>query len=180
MSDLDRHIHAHYEAKTLPEDRVASLLAETPARRNRWLPAIATAVVLLIAFTFYTASRDRQTLAQRVFAEVAMNHAKGLSVEVASADYGDVQRGLARLGFDIRPDAATRESYQLVGGRYCSIQGRLAAQLKLTHRETGISHTLYVTRTTEALTGIADREVELDGAVIRLWTEGDRFFGMAR
>jgi len=66
----------------------------------------------------------------------------------------------------------------MLGGRYCSIQGRLAAQIKL-EDEAGRVLTLYQTRFSEAFEGISEQRCELDGIQVRIWREGGLLFGLA-
>ena len=116
---------------------------------------------------------------RRVLAEIAMNHRKQLDVEVAAEDFSAIAGALDRLNFTVRPPPALGEAFVPVGGRYCSIQGALAAQLKLRHRETGATHTLYAAALTPALANLAEKETVFDGVSIRLWNDGEVFFGLA-
>lgn len=179
MKKLDDQIREHYTAKSMSDDRVAEILASAagPVRTRRWIPAIAAAV-LIFAVSWMATHQEQQITAELVFDEIAMNHAKALDVEVSSNDYAMVQRGLDRIPFNIRPGQSMMSDYTLVGGRYCSIAGRLAAQLKLRHVDSEVVHTLYVTDLTPALSNVGNRTSTHD-IPIRLWAESDRFFGLA-
>ncbi|NIP30529.1 MAG: hypothetical protein GTO02_11210, partial [Candidatus Dadabacteria bacterium] len=53
-----------------------------------------------------------------------MNHNKKLSVEVVSKDYSELSLMLKKLDFAlVKPDSQFTKNYELLGGRYCSIQG---------------------------------------------------------
>ena len=181
MTDLDDQIRQHYAGKQLTPSRLAAIAQNSGQSKPRWTwgPVFATAAVLLIGFAIYTTSHDRLAMTHQVLEEIAMNHAKGLDVEVASADFGVVQSALERIGFDLRPGEQTQRDFQLIGGRYCSIRGQLAAQLKMRSIETGLSHTLYVTRLNEPLASIQQGVKEWEDVKIRLWQADGRFFGMA-
>jgi len=138
------------------------------------------AAVLLIAFVGIHTHLEREGLTARVVAEIAMNHRKDLGVEIASDQFQVVQEKLDKLDFPILP--ARQElirNYALVGGRYCSIQGALAAQLKIRDRISGELLTLYVTPLTGELEGIGELAEEVDGVHVRMWRENGRFFGLA-
>jgi hypothetical protein len=66
----------------------------------------------------------------------------------------------------------------LVGGRYCSIQDRPAAQIRL-HDSRGEVFTLYETRDDAGLSGIADTELVVDGSIVHLWRGDGLFFALA-
>ena len=66
----------------------------------------------------------------------------------------------------------------MLGGRYCSIQGRLAAQIKL-EDEHGSVLTLFQTNFDERFDGLTEVQRELDGIRIRVWREGDLLFALA-
>jgi anti-sigma factor RsiW len=120
-------------------------------------------------------------MTERVLAEISMNHHKRLEVEVASDQYQVVQAGLGQLDFPILPTRKELlKNYALVGGRYCSVQGGLAAQLKVRDRVSGELLTLYVTHLTDELERIDPLDANFDGVHIRLWQENGRFFALAR
>ena len=184
MPDLDELIRRHYAARSLPPRRVEAILARARPRRaadpNIWrLRMAAVAAGMLLCFgLFHVWMRDRDA-AERVLAEIAMNHRKQLDVEVAAEDFSAVVAALDRLDFTARPPLGLGDAFVPVGGRYCSIQGALAAQLKLRHRETGAAHTLYAAPLTPELAGLAGTEAAVDGLPIRLWSDGEVFFGLA-
>ena len=169
MPDLDESIRRHYAAQSLPPRRAAD-----PKVWRLRMAAVAAGMLLCFGL-FHVWMRDRDA-AERVLAEIAMNHRKQLDVEVAAEDFSAVVAALDRLDFAIRPPPGLDAAFVPVGGRYCSIQGAPAAQLKLRHRETGAAHTLYAAPLTPQLAGT---EAAVDGLPIRLWSDGEVFFGLA-
>ncbi len=184
MKDFDETIHKFYSGKSLSPDSVSAILSKSSTLRKsllrRYYTLAAVAAVLLIVFIGLHQQLNRATMAHGVLAEVAMNHLKGLNVEVASNQYEVVREKLDRLDFPILPGRKELiESYTLLGGRYCSIHGGLAAQLKLRDKNTGQLLTLYVTKLTKKLGGLTPLDAERDGVPIRLWQENGRFFALA-
>ena len=119
--------------------------------------------------------------ADAVLAEIAYNHQKTVVLDVASPSYDVVQAGLPRLDFSVLSSkAAFLRNYALVGGRYCSLQGELAAQLRMTDRVNGDTLTVYVCKLAPALSGLAPLEQAHGGVEIRLWEDGGRIFALAR
>lgn len=181
MKRIEQVVQAHYADKKLPAERVEALLQQGSGRhklrRRIWTMAVAAALV--VACMGLYGHLQQEALSERVIAEVAMNHRKNLAVEVASGRYEAVQQQLDRLEFSILPAAAELgPTYALVGGRYCSIQGQLAAQLKVRDEGIGQIRTLYVASMNSALAEIVPREEILDGMQIRLWSANGRFFAL--
>ena len=181
MKRIDEQIGVHYREKHLGDERVNQILGAGKAGVNRGTirTAVATAAILIVGFGLYARYESWQSVTHRVLQEITMNHEKGLDIEVASADYRDLQSRLDRIDFDISPGKEIRGSFELIGGRYCSIQGELAAQLKVKHTASGIIHTLYVTRLTAGLSEISEQTSALTGTPIRVWKDGARLFGLA-
>ena len=183
MRELDSLIKAHYRRQRLTEDRVEAILERAkPGRASErvwYLRVAALAAVLVAGFVFTHLHLIERDLTTRVLAEIAMNHNKRLAVEVAAADYDELQAAMDRLDFPIRPPAELRADYELIGGRYCSIHGKLAAQVKLRARDTGRLLTLYVTGLTPELANISRQDTVHDDVRIKMWSEGGVFFGLA-
>lgn len=183
MKELDSLIKAHYERERLTDDRVDAILERAkPGRASEriwYLRVAALAAVLVAGFVFTHVQITEADLTTRVLAEIAMNHNKRLAVEVAAVDYDALQTAMDRLDFPIQPPAELRADYELLGARYCSIHGNLAAQVKLRARDTGRLLTLYATGLTPELANISRQETVHDGVRIKMWSEGDVFFGLA-
>ena len=140
MSRFDQHIKQYYERQKLDNAKVEAILAQTgrPRRRWRYYYRTAAAAVLLVAAVGLQNHLDNTALKTRVLDEVAMNHQEQLDVEFAADHYLEMQHRLDRLDFSIVPkSSALTRNYRLVGGRYCSIQGELAAQLKVEDKISG-------------------------------------------
>lgn len=178
MDQLDRSLKQHYESQQLDPKKMDRILRQGRPRR-RWAGYLGLAVAACLAFAVAHQQLQRRATVESLLAEIAMNHAKGLAVEVAGADYSQVQAGLERLDFPLQPAPRLQDEYALLGGRYCSIQGGLAAQLKVRQRATGLVRTLYVTRLTPQLEGLLPLDGRHEGVPIRLWAEEGRVFALA-
>ena len=185
QSSLEAALRRHYRGKSLPAARIDEILdagALATSRRSSvyyWFTAVAAAFV--VGFVgVHTAMQHSRT--QAVYREIAMNHRKQLAVEVAAPRYEQVQSGLPRLDFSVTPNpgASAVTDHVLIGGRYCSILGGLAAQLKLEDRASGEPLTLYVTPLTDGLADMAPSQAVVDGVAISTWREDARFFALAR
>jgi anti-sigma factor RsiW len=183
MKDLDTLINEYYRSQTLSDERIDAILAQTTQPqskpRRRWLQLAAAAVVLLVSLTALHLYLSARSMTERVLTEIAMNHRQRLAMEVVTSDYAAVQNALNRLDFPLRPPASIGAGYELLGGRYCSIQGELAAQLKVRDQATGELRTLFATPLTSGLAGIAPLQTRHDRTEIRLWREQGIFYALA-
>ena len=84
---------------------------------------------------------------------------------------------MKRLPFAVRgPDRLPREGFRLVGARYCSLLGEPAAQMRLRGPD-GAEATLYEIANWPF--AVADGRMQIGEVAVRVWREGDRFFGWA-
>jgi hypothetical protein len=185
MKTLEEQVREYYEAQALPAERVQSIVqlchAVKPARNVAWAVGAAAAVAL-IALTLFVLNRPvRGDLTQSVMAEIAKNHSKHIASEVVSDRYEEVQATLSRLDFSVMPASEfLRRDFQLVGGRYCSVQSEFAAQLQLRETASGEECTLYVAPMTPVLRQVRTDTRVVDGVRVQVWTEDGRLFGLAR
>ncbi|MFP6874704.1 MAG: hypothetical protein VCA55_14475 [Verrucomicrobiales bacterium] len=179
MNSIDTQIKKYYQEQTLPEENLQSMQSPEHFSRPRrwpWLVPLAAAAVLLLAIF----PRETSSLPQAVVAEIAKNHNAQLAMEIRSSDYQEVAAQLDRIAFPlIPPSGEFSRQFTLIGGRYCSIQTELAAQLRVRENTTGEIHTLYITPLTDGFSALKETTQTLNGVKVRLWTEGDRFFGLA-
>ena len=173
---LRRQLAAHYKNKSLSAGKLEELTAMT--RRTRMsrgrLGLLAASLAVAVGAVLLVPTDGKRTLA--VAEEIALNHTKDLTAEFVSASYAELGRKMSKLDFDtIEPRRLRDQSFTVSGARYCSLQGRIAAQVKLTDAD-GRTHTLYEVR---ALAGVEEMEVLRDGLRIVLWREGDLLLGLA-
>jgi hypothetical protein len=185
MKTLEQQVRGYYGSQSLPDERVQSIVqlgrAVAPSNRLAWALGAAAAFAVLAAVALVLTRPPRADLTQIVLAEIAKNHAKHLAPEVASDRYEEVQAKLSRLEFSARPAAEfLLRDFQLLGGRYCSVQSEFAAQLKLRENVSGAICTLYVVPQTPTLQQVkADTRV-VNGVRVQVWSEDGRLFGLAR
>ena len=179
MNPIDTQIKEYYQKQTLPEENLQAMQPpEDTPRSSQWpwlLPLAAAAVALLAIFLWNPSS-----LPQAVATEIAKNHNAQMAMEIRSSDYGEVAAALDQIQFPLMPpDEKFRQRYTLVGGRYCSIQNKRAAQLRVRENATGQMHTLYITKLTDELRALPETTRTIDGVQVRLWNDGKCLFGLA-
>ena len=200
---MDDHLRRYYgsrqlDATTLERLKHLALLetrAEAPespgsgytgrrriASRVAGVAAAAAALILLpLVFPGLRGAgvEGPEALAGSILREIALNHSKNLTVEFSADGYPGLREQMGKLDFSLRPPRRlSGGGFQMLGGRYCSIQGRLAAQIKL-EDEAGRVLTLYQTDFSEDFEGLSEQRRELDGIQIRIWREGGLLFGLA-
>ncbi|MCR9143748.1 MAG: hypothetical protein NXI24_15985 [bacterium] len=200
-----RRVRNYYQDQALPTARVRAMLADAPARGLnaggvwRTLATAAAGLVLGLGIVFGYGEFQQHRLHARIAQEIAGNHVKRMPAEFDSDDWQELAARLERLEFNL-VDARDQlpANFALLGARYCTLQGRLAAQLQLRHASRG-DQTLYVAPAGEELLKIpADaivRSVSLPvkasgefGAAgasganlvrVRIWRAGGLVFGLA-
>lgn len=153
--NLKKVMRDHLEKKSLSEGQLDSLLKiqtvviEQKTNKNkgqyRWF-AIAAVLLTIFANGVYFSSLENVELKQRIGSEVAKNHLNLKPLEIQSSSLQEIRGFLTQLGFSpIESRLLSGGTKRLIGGRYCSIQGVRAAQLRLKDGETGQIQSLYQT-----------------------------------
>ena len=190
---LKQAVIDHLEQRRLSEDQLDRLYAvqqefsgQDGSRTNStWkLAAVLFAAVLL----WISIPRAPIDLAERIANEAALNHLKKRPLEVYGVDLADVRPYFDELDFRlIETRMLAASDGQLLGGRYCSVQGEPAAQLEM-HDASGRSQSLYQApylaarfgRLPMIAKGKAPREIYTRGVHTSLWVEKGLLFVLAR
>jgi len=118
---------------------------------------------------------------EQIAKEIAYNHSKQMMLEISSSDLNSVAAYLSELDFTLITSPRVEQmALQLVGGRYCSIQGKLAAQLRIEDKTSKIAHTYYQAIIPDNLDLTATTySTWIKGTHVELWVEGDLLLGLA-
>jgi hypothetical protein len=120
---------------------------EDDGRKNIFkVRAITAVLVLSIALgIFWSFGVDNKTnVSQLIAEEVSYNHLKMKPMEVSSNSLNDVRGYFSKLEFSLAPSQfVANQNLKLIGGRYCSIQGETAAQLRMQDEATGRIQIIY-------------------------------------
>ena len=186
MNKLDDQIRDYYQKQKLDGHRADAILDAgrqfSKVRRMRGMSLFALTAAAVIALAAYFAiPSDYRSINEIVSNEVATNHLKQLEPEILTSDYQELQAAFAKLDFSIIPAKKfLLDNFVLVGGRYCTLCGEIAAQLRLVNKTTGEPCLLYISKLDELLTNIRDDTSVIDGIHVQMWKSGDRFFAMSR
>lgn len=185
MKNLDQELKNFYRNQRLAPHRIKAIQAAAQRtgrtrRRVAYLIPLAAVVLLAVGIGSWLKVGMYGSLTQRVVAEIVHNHRQQGALLVESGQYGIVQAALNELDFPIRPRRdELLQAFALIGGKYCTITGSQAAQLKLNHRDNGIIHTLYVVPMTDDLEGIEPGVYETDSVQVELWSDQPLLYGLA-
>ncbi|MFT7110287.1 MAG: hypothetical protein ACI843_001955 [Psychrobacter glaciei] len=149
LKDVAKNLFNEFE---LDDKKINELLAlENTISKNRFSVSIITRVVALFAvvvfITIFSVNQNslykKENMVNLIVAEVVNNHRYLKPLEVTSNQLNDVSKYFNQLSFS--PYASKYENVvsvlknSLIGGRYCSIQGNTAAQLRMQSSEGSIS-----------------------------------------
>jgi hypothetical protein len=132
LQDLTKIIsakHENHKRKSLVKTRV-----------------IAVVLVLSVALgMFWGLGVNHQAdVSQLIAEEVSYNHLKMKPMEVSSTSLNEVRAYFSKLDFSLsQSQFVANNNLQLIGGRYCSIQGETAAQLRMQDKVTGNIQIVY-------------------------------------
>jgi anti-sigma factor RsiW len=173
--------------------RSAGISQRQAARRPPRIVAIAAVILVSIAVGWLggTVFDARQTdrLLNDIATEVIANHLKLKPLDVRGSDLANVLAYFDRL--DFQPLGSSRIAAgpgdSLEGGRYCSVQGIAAAQLRVSHGDGALSTWYVASLPPEQMVRIPDptrgdppAEVLLKGVRVSLWQEHGLLYVEAR
>jgi asparagine synthetase B (glutamine-hydrolysing) len=179
MSDLKNQIKDHYSKINLSENQLARLGAINKQRnfhfntqKLSW--GICAMASLLLALTFmYTPKSD---MLKKIAKEVIYNHKKNLPPEFLVSQMIELNSRLVKLDFKVL-NSKKMTLATVLGGRYCSIQGQVAAQIKV--KENGQASTLYQSNFLDVDKEKLPYEIISDGVKVTIWVERNILFAKA-
>ncbi|MCL1147783.1 hypothetical protein AB4298_07230 [Shewanella sp. 10N.261.52.F9] len=128
----------------------------------------------------------RQTMDWKIAEEVAKNHIKMKPLEVQTQRLSDLRDYFIQLDFKLVSSRLITNNSQMLGGRYCSIQGLTAAQIRFVEQDKAI--TLYEVQYDQSLYGklpmieAGDKPIEhiVRGVLVSIWVEKGLLMASAR
>lgn len=153
---LKQQLQNHLNQLHLDNNQFAELeklMANGNQKNNKvpsraWVPMAAAGMFLFAVITAFMALQFSQdnllTMPQQIAEEVVSNHLKLKPLEVKTGSINAVRGYFTKLDFmPVESSLQALDNLQLIGGRYCSLQGITAAQLRMKQGEN--LQTLYET-----------------------------------
>lgn len=121
---------------------------QTRHKRNRqwWyrMAGVAAVVALMMGLLLPNLIKTPDSLITEIAAEVVKNHLHRKPLEVKTSQLDDIRGYFTRLDFvPVRSNYLDSKRLSLMGGRYCSLQGVTAAQLRFESSGNDGVNTLY-------------------------------------
>ena len=193
--ELDNEVKKYFSAQMLSDDALASILKQGEAEKAKgessarnwwytWIP-VAAAAAIVLAFTFQAGQTTPPSeFTYEVAGQIAMRHERQAPMDVQSTSFEGVQEGLNRLGFSVTPEAKARllSAYEVIGARYCRLEGQAGAHMRVKNRVTGAICTLYVATLKGSLKNLEDTDhhLELEAHEVDMWEENGRLFALVK
>ena len=188
--EIDKTVRDFYLNQKLPAEKVQMILDQGEAQPRSsgrtwwhyWVPvAAAAAIVMAISFQMGR-SYDDEEFYFDVAGEIAMRHNGYKDFDVQTASFEGAQEGLKELAFSVTPLVKQKllSAYEVIGARYCQLQGQQAAHLQVKNRKTGTLCTLYIASLKGPLSSLKslDREIDLEANHVDIWEDSDRLFAL--
>ncbi|MEM9157598.1 MAG: hypothetical protein AAGB46_01010 [Verrucomicrobiota bacterium] len=192
---LDDEVKKYFEAQQLSGDMVAKILKQGLEEKEKgassarkwwltWVP-VAAAAAIVMAFAFQLGqSHDQDDYTYDVAGQIAMRHESTAPLDVESASYEGVQEGLNKLGFSVTPEkkGSLLAAYEVIGARYCRLEGQSGAHMRVKNRVTGAICTLYVASLKGSLKDLegSDAHLDLEAHEVDMWEDGGRLFALVK
>lgn len=182
MKEIDNKIKAYYESKSLSKEQIKKIVSkENVSQNSQWksfLKMAAIFCVCLFCFFLYQNNFSKHNKLMKKYAkEVAFNHQKSLKSDILSGNTDVLNKKMNKLDFEIHMPSNLENKYKLLGGRYCSIDQRIAAQLRLKDKASNNVATLYV------LDKLKNENLKesffMDSIHIKIWNEKHNLFVLA-
>ena len=140
---------------------------------------------MLIAVSFWGVGNFDQNrflknnLTQLVAQEITLNHNKLLNLDFNETNVLTLSSLMQKLDFQlVESGHISLRGLDVVGARYCSIQGNIAAQIRMKN-EAGKLFTLYQTKLTHLLEESPEDDQTVGQVNVKQWQENGLFFGLA-
>lgn len=189
MSEIDERLRDHYRTLelssadmqeiTCSEGKRGTARERFPARKSRTFAWAAAALLLLSVSVGVHEYGTHSERTNRTLNEAAMNHSTRLELEFTGNTLVQIDEHMSQLPFKVRLPAEFGRQYNVVGARYCTINGELAAHVKFIDPESDKQISLFMTRSVDELKRVNVAKEQVAGVSVSLWNESGLFYAMA-
>lgn len=192
---LKQSVRDHLDSYSLSEDQLNKI--ETLAGQNKPVQkhrvsigpfAMASAVVMFLLVFFLTPYLQNQSgIQEKIAMEVVANHIKLKPLEIKTSSIKVIRNYFKKLDFvPVRSQLVSQLGLELIGGRYCSLQGNVAAQLRVRKSGTDSVQTLYQTEYRKDVfenmpkleEGDNPVDIHVKGVKVTIWVEKGLLFAL--
>lgn len=130
---------------------------------------------MLVGFLAGRAPTPSQQL-ERIAEEAVHNHVLHMPLEVMASRVSETRDYFHRLKFEVAEPARIVSAADFLGGRYCSLQGAAAAQLRYGGEHDVDYVTLYQVPADPKAVGLLPMTRELNGREVDMWEDGELLY----
>jgi hypothetical protein len=143
---------------------------------------VAVLTCLVIAALFWRQPWNGDLDIPTLAAELARHHNQRVHMEIESGSLAEIRAYLERLDFPLIESSRYPDGeWEPAGGRYCSLKGNPAAQLRLRNRNTERTLTFYQLLVPRSMAGFEGAfEGYEQGVKVEIWTERGLLLAVAR
>lgn len=148
-------------------------------RRLFPLSAVASLLSILLIGGFYFQGKQSLHSAHLILQEASINHKSKLQLEFTSQELSALAKAMNKLDFPLLLPESMRQQFAVQGARYCTLNGKLAAHVKLTNGGEANSVSLFMTQNRKEFSQLADQSENIDGVQVSSWTADGMFYVLA-
>lgn len=168
--------------------RVSAALRQALAWSSPSLRLALSAIVLVVLASLLYRSGvtegeragSHAALGARTLDEVAMNHRTRLDLDYRAPSLATLDENMELLPFSLSAPERIGENLEVVGSRYCTLAGHLAAHVKFRDAERGTPVSLFVTTLADDVERLHGQHADIAGVDVQMWQEAGLFYAMAR
>lgn len=182
MSDLDKKIASYYNSRKLSPEQLKGIVEPSQQKVGgvNWYRPLAYAASILLLITtvylFYFLPNQQNSILEQFAEEVAYNHKKQKPPKFMTSDVAELNQILDKLDFNFELGNRILSQYKLIGGKYCSVDNRIAVQLRLEDKD-GNWSTCYIFKKKEDFS--FDKSIINDKTEVELWDKDDLIYAIA-
>jgi hypothetical protein len=144
-------------------------------------------VAFILAFMLSPLVIEQGNISERIALEVVTNHIKLKPLEIETSSMGDIRNYFKKLDFlPVNSQLVNDAGLKLIGGRYCSLQGVTAAQLRVKKPNSNVVQTLYQTEYRKDIfenmpqleEGERPVSIYVKGIKVKIWVEKGVLFAL--
>ncbi len=176
---LDQLLALQSSLSTTPDEADSASAERLSLTGPRGLAAACVLILTVGLWSLSLAPNSNRAIVE----EIASNHLQPLQLDVGSSSLAEVNRQLKHLSFSLVESARLDTStWELIGGRYCTIQGQLAAQLKLLNKQNHKIVTLYQSALPQSSNNPLEDTIlrSEQGVEVSFWWEGEVMLALAQ
>ncbi len=184
MEEIEKQVKEFYNSESLSIEQLEAIESSSNKKNKRQIVtsnilkyAAVFMVFIGILYALFLLPKQRQNSIINGFAEeIAFNHQKKLPAEIKTNNILELNEKMDKLDFEIVLPQKISTNLVLKGGRYCSVDNRIAAQLKLENKQ-GKKVTCYVFKKNENFE--FDNKIVKDDVEVTFWNNEALIFALA-